>query len=270
MRTDWLSVEHAGWRWRVRPEAAPLILGREWSPPAADGRGWRIVQRWGSRVSALDESPGAGLFVKWYGLRHTGEALRFAFTPSRPEAEWAMNARLGGEGLPVADCLALGERRRCGLWVGGILVLRAVVPPLTLSGLLENAAAGPARRAADAAADLAAALHGRGYCHHDLHGDNLLVERPGEAAERLLLVDLHEATRSGGAAAEGDWLGDLARLNAYTPGSRNLRLRFWLRYAGRRGLPRERFREWIGKVDRETRRLWERHRRKRGTSIERY
>ncbi len=264
MKAAWLRLDHAGLRWRVRPGDEPLILKRQWTPPAADGDGWRIVQARGNRVSALAE----GLFVKWYRRRHAGEALRFALGASRPEAEWTMNGRLSEAGIPVADCLALGERRRFGLWVSGVLVLKAVMPPLTLAACLRTAPEDRARRLAAAAANLVAGLHDGGFCHHDLHGDNLLVDPAGKP-ERLLLVDLHEITTHA-AVASKDWLADLARLNAYTPGSRNLRLRFWVCYAKSRRLPREHARAWLMDIERETRRLWKRHYRKRGESIERY
>jgi tRNA A-37 threonylcarbamoyl transferase component Bud32 len=266
---DWRRLEHAGWRWRVRPGEEGRILKRQWAPPEADGDGWRIVQRWGSRVSALEATPGGELFVKWYGLRHPGEALRFAVTPSRPEREWRMIGSLAGAGVSVADCLAVGERRRFGLWTGGILVLKAVTPPLTLAAVLKACPGTGSRKVVDEAACLAARLHDSGHCHHDLHGDNLLVDRTGGLPGRLVLIDLHEATRSR-RVAEAEWLADLARLNAYTPGGRNVRMRFWVRYATRRGLPRGQWRRWVGELERETRRLWDRHYKKRGESIECY
>jgi hypothetical protein len=219
---DWIGLDHDGLAWNVRPAAKPLILRQDWAPPVADSDRWRIVQRWGSRVSALGEAAGplsGGLFVKWCGLRHPGEALRFAVTDSRSRAEWRTNACLAGLGISVAECLAVGERRRFGLWTGGVLVFRAVTPPLTLAACLRAAPEAAARRRAEAAAD---------------------------------------------------WLADLARLNAYTPGSRACRLRFWARYAAARRLPRERLRGWLAEIDRETRRLWKRHYRKRGESIELY
>ena len=269
---DWIGLDHDGLAWNVRPAAKPLILRQDWAPPVADSDRWRIVQRWGSRVSALGEAAGplsGGLFVKWCGLRHPGEALRFAVTDSRSMAEWRTNICLAGLGIFVAECLAVGERRRFGCWTGGVLVFRAVTPPLTLAACLRAAPEAAARRLTAAAADLTARLHEHGFCHHDLHGDNVLVDQAGTPAERLLLVDLHEATRHRDLAA-ADWLADLARLNAYTPGSRACRLRFWARYAAARRLPRERFRGWLAEIERETRRLWDRHYRKRGESIELY
>jgi hypothetical protein len=169
----------------------------------------------------------------------------------------------------VAECLALGERRTGGLWRGGVLILKAVTPPLTLAAFLRTAPEAAARQAVERAADLVARLHGQGFCHHDLHGDNLLVELNDGRPGRLRLVDLHECTRHR-SLAERLWLGDLARLNAYTPAAGRLRLRFWRRYAAARGLPRTGSKEWIRMIDRETRMLWERHFRKRGHSIELY
>lgn len=272
MTDSWLRLDHAGMRWRVRPDAEARVREREWRRPASGGAGLRIVQSWGSRVSAVWEgaaADGGDLFVKWYGLRHFGEALRFVVTPSRPAAEWRMNRALAAAGIPVVECLALGERWAGGLWRGGVLILKAVTPPLTLSAFLRTAPEAEARRAVELAADLVVRFHAQGFCHHDLHGDNLLVQRRDGQLDRLLLTDLHEGTRHR-SLSRGRWVGDLARLNAYTPAGGHLRLRFWRRYAAGRGWTRAQDHDWIRTIDRETRALWARHFKKRGTSIELY
>ncbi len=272
MTDSWLFLDHAGMRWRVRPGLEKRVRERDWAWPGSEETGLRIVQRWGSRVAAVwekDAADGGDLFVKWYGLRHLGEGLKFAVMPSRPAAEWRMNGELEAAGIPVVECLALGERRIGGWWRGGVLILRAVTPPLTLSAFLRAASEPEARRAIELAADLVARFHARGFCHHDLHGDNLLVVKRDGRLDRLLLADLHECTRHR-RLSDRLWVGDLARLNAYTPAVGRLRFRFWRRYAAARGLPRERFKDWLRTIDWETRALWERHFRKRGTSIELY
>jgi hypothetical protein len=259
-------------RWRVRPGDEQRIRGRDWTPPDANRPGVIVVQRWGSRLSALwSAAPGetGDLFVKWYGLRHPWEGLKYALKPSRPEAEWRMNRLLAEAGVPVVDCLALGECRTGGWWRGGVLVLKAVSPPVTLSAYLKTASDEDALKAVGMAADLVARFHGLGFCHHDLHGDNVLVEQEQGKPVKLLLVDLHETTRHR-SMRDGLWLDDLARLNGYTPGNRRLRLRFWVRYAAARGLARKEFRGWLGRIEQETRELWERHFRKRGERIELY
>ncbi len=269
MSTDWIAVRYGGLRWRVRPGVEGWLRAQEWRSPEADAPGVRVVQRWGSRVSALLEgiAPGGGdLFVKWYGVRHAGEAIRFSVLPSRAAKEWRMNERLAAAGMPVAECLAVGERRTAGLWRGGVLVLRALAPVQTLAGRLREASESEARRWVDATAALVARLHDRGFCHHDLHGDNLLLDRE---SGRVVLTDLHETTCRR-VLPERDWVGELARLNGYTPGSRRWRLRFWARYARARKLDRSLDRDRVRAIDRETKRLWERHFLKRGTHIERY
>ena len=272
MTGDWLRLNHGGLSWRIHPEAADKIRSRDWEAPVADGNGLRIVQQRGSRVSALWEGAGADggdWFVKWYGLRHPAEALKYWFRPSRLEAEWRRNGELAAAGLPVAECLAFGERRSGGWWTGGVLIQRAVTPPLTLAAFLAGGAAPAAGRVADLAADLVARFHARGYRHHDLHGENVLVVQREGRPVGLLLADLHETTRSR-IPADRSRTDDLARLNAYTPGGARLRMRFWLRYAATLGLTRERRREWFCEIDRESRAIWKRHFGKRGTHIERY
>jgi hypothetical protein len=258
--------------WLVRRGEEERIRGRDWAPPAGNLPGVNIVQRWGCRLSAVwAATPGetGDLFVKWYGLRHPWEGLKYALKPSRPAAEWRMNRMLTDLGVPVVDCLAMGERRVAGWWRGGVLVLKAVSPPVTLSAYLKTARDEHARQAVGMVADLVARFHGLGCCHHDLHGDNVLVEQDQGRPVRLLLVDLHETTRHR-SMRPGLWLDDLARLNGYTPGDRRLRLRFWVRYAAARGLARKEFRGWLGRIEQSTRQLWERHFRKRGVRIELY
>jgi len=269
MNTDWIAVRHGGYGWRIRPGLEGWLRGRDWAPPRAGMPGVAVIQRWGSRMSARlagDAPDGGDLFVKWSGLRHAGEAFRFAVTPSRVAAEWRMNGRLAAAGVAVAECLAVGERRTAGLWRGGVLAMRAVTPPQTLASFMSAASEREARPAIAAAASLTARLHARGFCHRDLHGDNLLLAAGGGEA---ILVDLHEAVFRR-RLPEREWIADLARLNATTPGSRGGRLRFWVRYARARRLARSRHKAWIRAIDRETRRLWDRHYRKRGERLERY
>jgi len=265
----WSCLDHGGLRWQVRAGLEAWLRARDWAPPADEGPGIRIVHRRGGRVAALlaGAAPGGGdLFVKWYGLRHAAEAVKFAVTRSRSAAEWRMNRRLAEAGVPVAECLAAGERRTAGLWRGGVLVLRAVTPPLTVNAFLREASGPAAARALDAAARLVARLHERGFRHHDLHGNNLLLERGGA---RLVVIDLHEMTGPR-PLSERAWVEELARLNGYTCVSRNGRLRFWVRYAKARKLDRNLAKTRLRAIDRETRRLWDRHFRKRGERIDLY
>lgn len=272
MSGEWLRLEHGGLSWQVRPGEERRIRDRDWIAEPGNLPGVRVVQQWGSRTSAVWPAiPGetGDLFVKWYGPRHPWEGLKYVLKESRPASEWRMNRMLVEAGVPVVDCLALGERRTGGWWRGGVLVLKAVTPPVTLSAYLKKAEGRDATAVIRLAADLVARLHGLGYCHHDLHGDNVLVEQEDGRPARLLLVDLHEATRHR-VLEDRLWMDDLARLNGYTPGNRRLRLRFWLRYAAARGLARKGFRGWMNGIERETRVLWERHFRKRGVRIELY
>lgn len=156
---------------------------------------------------------GVEAFVKRDRPRSLFERVKGLVLGSRSRAEWRNLGRLGRQGFPVPERIALGERRRAGplgLGLGleeSVLVTRSVGPAERLYSWL--AAAGPAARQAvlREAAALARRLHDAGYFHRDYHCGNILVASAGGVAG---------ADRVAGAGAGGGagrlFLVDLARV----------------------------------------------------------
>lgn len=164
---------HAGIRWELQPDFAPL-LERLLSAP-----GEVIKESLVKRVTR-HELDGRSFFLKRYLYSPVPlRPLKYLVRPTQARQEWRIAQQLEARQMPVVRHLALGERRT---WHG---IQESVL-------ITEGFAGKPLHQSADVSRTAVRAfverLHERGVLQEDLHPANILV-RPDPLEFRL--VDLH-------------------------------------------------------------------------------
>jgi len=232
-----------------------------------------IRNRWNTNTLAVDEvlntKPGRQsglyrvessqrkLFVKQYSIRHSLEKIKYLFKSTRAMAEFRNNALLHDIGVSVPGVLALAEQKRKGLWQRSLLVLEVPQDTVTLKQYSETHACnefhGPLIK--KLANDIAH-MHNNGVYYRDLHAGNILVAQNDAHTPRIYFVDLNEVKRQRALKVQ-HCLDDLARLNAFVTAGVRTRLRFLLYYLKTRNVSKQR--QWLERIDRRTRTIWQRY-----------
>ena len=147
-----------------------------------------------SSASVAALSGGRKVFVKRNGNRGLAFTVKYSFIPARVFRAAMAACRVEEAGIATPRVLAVGEKRRCRVLLGGYLITDAVEDAQDLMAFVEHSPDAPAELPAvmNEAARIVAALHGRGFYHGDLK-----------------LVNLYRADRSG---RFGVWDLDSAQL----------------------------------------------------------
>ncbi|NQZ97733.1 MAG: phosphotransferase [Myxococcales bacterium] len=174
----------------------------------------------GRAPTTVLELPGRGEHLHLRLALHGGwlrPLLRDAWPGlGRQHAELETTRTLRRDGAPVPRPLvALGERRRSGVWrvcVGTLHVANAPNAATWLADRDADAAAERIARAASAAGEAVRRFHDAGGSHRDLHLGNLLVQEDAAGnAPRVLVIDLDRAS-AGAPPDAGRRMAELMRL----------------------------------------------------------
>ncbi len=140
---------------------------------------------------------GRSYFVKCRRLYGVRRRLATVWRTAPLRREWRLSWWAYEHGIPTAQPVAVGLRRRWGLVEEGILLTHWLEGVEDFDAVLARAlaaggtiAARAYRRYAYALGALCGRLHTAGAVHRQLHGRNVLVEHAGTPEERLVLVDL--------------------------------------------------------------------------------
>jgi len=128
-----------------------------------------------SSASLAAMSGGRKVFVKRNGNRGLRFTVKYAFIPARVFRAAMAARRVEESGVATPRVLAVGEKRRCRVLLGGYLITDAVENAQDLMAFVERSPDAPAQMPAvlAEAARIAATLHGHGFYHGDLKLVNL-------------------------------------------------------------------------------------------------
>ena len=219
-----VRVHQRGATWRVQRNWSEALLaesGPRWFSLQADERTlaikqghhrmtWRVTIEQSCVIAKVIEIPGL--------LGRLASSL--IGTPA--EREWRTIRAAAGRGIPVAEALAVGVRRRPGLQT--VLILRDIQGALTL----HEAWSGPANKhepisrpnatqLISATASLLACAHEHGLVHGDTHAGNILVYNKSSDKIQAMLIDLQSARLQRRPLGSRAALGALAELAGLRP-----------------------------------------------------
>jgi len=182
---------------------------------------------------------GRRYYIKRYS--RAGKHLRRFFGRSRVRAEWENLQLFGRLGIPIPHLVAYGQEYRCGVFLRGALVTEELEHTVDMAALAREGSPllSDGRwvdRVLARTADYVRRLHDVHFIHTDLKWRNILVTP--DADPRVYFIDC-----PGGRIRNIDrsvrwYIKDIACLDkvAKYQLSRSVRLRFYMRYTGRRRL----------------------------------
>lgn len=177
-------------------DSAAALLASHLDELDRPGESWELVKRNASRSVYRGRVGGQDVYLKHFHARSPLHRLIDVFRGSRARKEFQTALLLRHQGVDAVPVLAM--KRGKVDW----LVTQAVSPASPGDQWhARQLSAGPAgqgavERTAQALAELVARMHQAGISHEDLHCGNILV-RDGQPDEpRLVLMDLHRASRS--------------------------------------------------------------------------
>ena len=230
------SLDEGGFRWRLRPGVPAELASAVLSLRDAPGQAAVIKANPSRSVFRFDAGPGV-CYVKWHRFRGLLDAIGNALRGARAEREWRMALCLREAGIHTPEPMLMGVRRRYGLPVETVLVMREVLGVALkeeFPALMAARSGEAARRRHELArrlGTLVRTLHEGHISHPDMHGGNFLVTEPDRS---LCLIDLHSA-RQFDALPGGERSQDLAFLHGtmlLRGSTRADRLRFSRAYLG--------------------------------------
>ena len=242
---EWLRIEpeYRGVLSQLRLDSLEALL-------AGPGRRVRHSLHTNTYRLELPLAPGSpkALYIKAYCEEWPNP--RYLVRPSRALREWRVLRGLRRRGIPAARPVAVGERRRFGALLDGVVVTEEVPASTELEQFLLEFCARPhtqgwcrrKRTYLEALARFTRAMHDAGYVSRDFHRRNILIAetdagaRQPDAGAHFAIIDNPRGLFLPSAAL-ARWLGvrDLAALDrgASACFSQTDRLRFLRTYAGR-------------------------------------
>ena len=145
----------------------------------------------------LDGAP--DVIVKRYAVGGPVDWAKYTVRASRALEEWRVGRWLDAAGIPTAVPLAMAEERDVVLR-DAALVTREIPDALHLNAYVEAHLQGDPERDRrrrtlyTSLAEIIRRMHDAGFVHNDLHGGNVLVNGPPDAA-RIHIIDLHSVRR---------------------------------------------------------------------------
>ena len=162
--------------------------------------GVETVKRNRVRTVYRVEVDGVALFLKQYHSPGAQEALKSLVRPSRAAAEWRAMHALRAAGIPTAEPVLYGERRRRGVLQAACFAATAIEDAEDFGRFVKRLRAEERwsrsfrKELYRALARLTADLHAAGIRHGDYHPGNILCRSRPSGPPDLFVVDLHTVT----------------------------------------------------------------------------
>jgi len=242
------------------------ISKRRSPAPNGSGRGKRSAPSFKRKETRLlDDSERSNIFslrahggrvvLKEYKPRGIGKAWTDLYRPSKAIREFVLGNRLLKIGIPVAEPLAVGERRtlrllkKCFLITEELsqarnlsLYVNSLPPPLNKEKLREK------REFISRLAESIRDIHNKGFTHGDLNTSHIMVKENG-----FYYLDFENA-RLKRKASDFRWIKDLSRLNESMPSyiTRTDKLRFYKEYAKGNRVKEKQIRRYLRRIEKRT------------------
>ncbi len=184
----------AGFRGEAVPSLIKAIHTQLLPDPMAVAQAGEPLRPSMSRLTSKVLLDGHGaVLLKVHRTRSLGERLQSGVRRSRARQEYLAARFLDAAGLPVAEPLAYGERRRGGLLQDSFFVAAFLPDVRTVREAWQTQPAEKHHFFLKRLARLIRAMHDAGGDHRDLHAGNVLAgPGPGDACA-LYLTDLHRS-----------------------------------------------------------------------------
>jgi len=198
---------------------------------------------------------GGRIVLKEYKPRGIGKAWPDLYRPSKAMREFVLGNRLSEMGIPVAEPLAVGEKRNFRLLKKCFLIAEELSLGTNLSlhvnnlhPPLENENLGKNRAFIFALAKIISDIHNRGFTHGDLNTSHIMVRGNG-----FYYLDFENA-RIKKRASDFRWIKDLSRLNESMPSyiTRTDKLRFYKEYAKENKAKEKKIRRYLKRIESRT------------------
>ncbi len=256
-KKDLLTLKRGSWRIKLKKKYQGLLERAGLEDPDL------LFGREGARL--LDDSQRSHIFsfrvngkrvvLKEYKPRGIGKAWTDLWRPSKAIREFVLGNRLFEAGIPVAEPLAVGEKRNLRRLKKSFLITLELSsgtnlslypgnlhPPLSKEKIKEK------REFILKLAESIREIHNKGFTHGDLNTSHIMV---GEG--RFYYLDFENA-RLRGRASDFRWIKDLARLNESLPPwiTKTDKLRFYKEYAKGNRAKEKKVRRYLRRIERRT------------------
>ncbi len=234
-KPEWTEKQRGQWAWRIRPAwlsrwQDSVLAADELSLPPSDAtpiksNDERIVFRmpWGR----------ARVFVKCARAPKRGAWIQHWWRGSNAQREHRVILYARRHGIATVEIVATAESPINGRAYHSLLVTAELPDALPLNEAWTACAATRAARNAliDEVARLIAYAHQNGFCHHDLHAGNILIQRSATTGMAGVFVDLQNV-RIGRRVGRDAVLRNLAQIHQWFSFHASVmdRWRFFKRY----------------------------------------
>ncbi|MBU4129060.1 lipopolysaccharide kinase InaA family protein [bacterium] len=257
VRSNFLTLKRGNWKIRLKKRYKdPLIkLGIE-DPDS-------LFKRKEARL--LDDSERSNIFsfrvnegrvvLKEYKPRGIGKTWIDLYRPSKAMREFVLGNRLSEMRIPVAEPLAVGEKRNFRLLKKCFLITEELSLGTNLSlhvnsfhTLLNKEKIREKREFISKLAKSIRDIHNRGFTHGDLNTSHIMVRGNG-----FYYLDFENA-RLKKRASDFRWIKDLSRLNESMPSyiTRTDKLRFYKEYAKGNKAKEKKIRRYLKRIESRT------------------
>jgi tRNA A-37 threonylcarbamoyl transferase component Bud32 len=276
VESNFLTLKRGDWKIRLKKRYKDLLfkLGIEDPDSLFKGIGTSISKRRGKRSAPsfkrkearlLDDSERSNIFslranggrvvLKEYKPRGIGKAWTDLYRPSKAIREFVLGNRLLKMGIPVAEPLAVGEKRNLRLLKKCFLIteelsqarnlslyVNSLHPPLNKKEIREKRAF--ISKLAESIRD----THNKGFTHGDLNTSHIIVKGNG-----FYYLDFENA-RLKRRASDFRWIKDLSRLNESMPSyiTRTDKLRFYKEYVKGSKAKEKKMKRYLRRIERRT------------------
>ncbi len=276
VESNFLTLKKGDWKIRLKKRYKDLLfkLGIEDPDSLFKGIGTSISKRRGKRSAPsfkrkearlLDDSERSNIFslranggrvvLKEYKPRGIGKAWTDLCRPSKAMREFVLGNRLLKMGIPVAEPLAVGEKRNLRLLKKCFLITEELSQAKNLSlyvnSLRPSLSKGKIREKREFISKLAESIrdiHNKSFTHGDLNTSHIMVK-----GNEFYYLDFENA-RLKRRASDFRWIKDLSRLNESMPSyiTRTDKLRFYKEYAKGSKAKEKKMRRYLKRIERRT------------------
>lgn len=256
-RSDFLTLKRGEWRMKLKKEYQELLLKLGLEDPN------NLFKREEARL--LDDSERSNIFslrvnggrvvLKEYKPRGIGKAWIDLYRPSKAMREFVLGNRLSKMGIPVAEPLAIGEKRNLRLLKKCFLITEELSLGTNLShyvnSLRPSLSKGKIREKRNFISRLAESIrdiHDKGFTHGDLNTSHIMLK-----GNKFYYLDFENA-RLKRRASDFRWIKDLARLNESMPSyiTRTDKLRFYEKYTKGNKTKEKKMKRYLKRIERRT------------------
>jgi serine/threonine protein kinase len=191
-----------GTEWTVRDgyENIPDMFNPDDLLSDLNGQNHTLVKE--NRVRSVISMPGSdisknGIYIKYFKRGGCCEYIKHLFVPTKARTEWEVGNALLTKDVNTALPLAISEGKRCLLIVTETVTNSEELMEFCHSNYEGSVSAekeSEKRILLDKLALFIRDIHGKGFCHYDLHAGNILIrfkDKQNVAGYDLYLMDLH-------------------------------------------------------------------------------